>query len=273
MKCCVPPWDALGDACWGDYRGEWDNRTPHFMGGIHARTKLEMGWRLAHGAYYGSGYGHGGSPAIGPVISGCALAADRSRLTLAFNSSLLRGLPLVVNANFGKQPASDGNLTTETSLTYVLVNISLPDAVDQGLRMNKGGPGPYGYSPWEGGNTFFPEAYPGNGGLPGPGWVAVAVAAGANANEVVIDLTQYPQIAGLPITAVRHGMEYMMSCGSVQGTWPGGPSRPCPPKTHPIGVLAPSGTRVEPIPATGFVARIDQASGKCVCIAPQVCDA
>jgi hypothetical protein len=248
------------------------------MGGIHARTKLEMGWRFAHGAFYGAGYGNASSPAIGPVIAGCALAADRSTLTIAFNASLLRGLPVVVNPNFGKLPAADGNLTTETSLTYVLVNVSLPDAVDHGARMNKGGPGPYGYWPWEGGNTFFPGPWPNNGSspqgeLPGPGWVAVQVAAGARPNEVTIDLTKYPQLAGLPITAVRHGLEYMMACGAVQGTWPGGPSRPCAPKTHPIGVLAPSGPRDEPIPAVGFVARIDQTSGKCVCLPPQQCDA
>ena len=277
-KCCVPPWEPLGGQCWEDHRGEWDNRTPYFMGGIHARTKLEMGWRFAHGAFYGAGYGNASSPAIGPVIAGCALAADRSTLTIAFNASLLRGLPVVVNPNFGKLPAADGNLTTETSLTYVLVNVSLPDAVDHGARMNKGGPGPYGYWPWEGGNTFFPGPWPNNGSspqgeLPGPGWVAVQVAAGARPNEVTIDLTKYPQLAGLPITAVRHGLEYMMACGAVQGTWPGGPSRPCAPKTHPIGVLAPSGPRDEPIPAVGFVARIDQTSGKCVCLPPQQCDA
>ena len=202
-KCCVPPWEPLGGQCWEDHRGEWDNRTPYFMGGIHARTKLEMGWRFAHGAFYGAGYGNASSPAIGPVIAGCALAADRSTLTIAFNASLLRGLPVVVNPNFGKLPAADGNLTTETSLTYVLVNVSLPDAVDHGARMNKGGPGPYGYWPWEGGNTFFPGPWPNigsspQGELPGPGWVAVQVAAGARPNEVTIDLTKYPQLAGLP---------------------------------------------------------------------------
>lgn len=276
-KCCVPPWEPLGGQCWEDHRGEWDNRTPYFMGGIHARTKLEMGWRFAHGAFYGAGYANATSPAIGPVLSGCVLAADRSTLTVSFNSSLLRGFPVRVFPNFAKQPESDGNLTTETSLTYLLVNVSLPDAADQGLRMSKDGPGPYGYWPWESGNSFFPGAWPSNGSspagtLPGPGWVAVKVEAGAGPNEIVIDLTQYPQIGSLPITAVRHGLEYMMGCGSVQGTWPGGPSRPCAPKTFPVGVVVPSGPRQEPIPAVGFLARIDQASGKCVCLAPQVCD-
>ena len=276
-RCCVPPWEPLGDQCWEDHRGQWDNRTPYFMGGIHARTKLEMGWRFAHAAFHGAAYNNASSPALGPVLSGCTLSADSKKLTVAFNATLLRGLPVTVYPNFGKLPATDGNMTTETSLTYVLVNVSLPDAVDHGRKMNKGGPGPYGYWPWESGNTFFPDQWPSNGTspqgqLPGPGWVAVAVAPGANLNEVDIDLSAYPQIAGLPITAIRHGLEYMMSCGQVQSTWPGGPSRPCPPKTHPIGVVAPSGGRVEPIPAVGFVARITPA-GKCVCIAPQRCDA
>jgi len=152
---------ALGKTCYGDYRGQWDDRTPGLMGGIHARTKLEMGKRFAHAAFYGEGYNAAGVPPHGPVVSGCTLAADSSSLTITFNASLLRGAPLVVRPNEARNDADANN--SETSMTYVLAGAELPPECDAGHHMSKGG-----YSAYEGGNECFNA-----GSVPKPGWVAV----------------------------------------------------------------------------------------------------
>jgi hypothetical protein len=63
-----------------------------------------------------------------------------------------------------------------------------------------------------------------------------------------------------------------MCCGVRQGTWPGWVSQPCPPYSCPLVVDVPSAGGTEVLPAVGFLARIDAATQKCRCMAPQVCD-
>lgn len=260
QACCVPPSEPLGPTCWGDYRGQWDDRTPGLMGGIHARTKYEMGKRFAHAAYYGAGYEQQSAPPHGPVISGCTLAADSSLLTLTFNSTLLRGAPLVVRPNEARNAADANN--SETSMTYVLAGADLPPECDEGHQMSKNG-----YSAFEGGNECF------NAGSTGgtPGWVAVQIAAGALPNTVAIDLTKYPSLSGKRITAVRHLWGYAMCCGVRQSTWPGWVSQPCPPYSCPLVINVTSGAGSEVLPAVSFIARVT-AAGKCQCMLPQACD-
>lgn len=258
QACCVPPWVELGPTCYGDYRGQWDDRTPGLMGGIHARTKFEMGKRFAHAAYYGAGYGASASPPHGPVISGCTLAADASALTLTFNATLLRGAPLLVRPNAAN--STDAN-NSETSMTYVLAGADLPPECDAGHQMDKNG-----YTAFAGGNECFNSPMPGK-----PGWVAVEIEAGAAPNTISIDLTKYPELAGEKITAVRHMWGYSMCCGSRQGVWPGWVSQPCPPYSCPLVVNVTSGAGSEVLPAVGFIARITPA-GKCLCMLPQICD-
>ena len=98
------------------------------------------------------------------------------------------------------------------------------------------------------------------------------IAAGSAPNEVVIDLSKYPLLSGTNITAIRHNWGYAPCCGVRQGTWPGWVSEPCPPSSGPLVVDVPSAGGTEVLPAVGFLARVDAASGKCKCMAPHICD-
>lgn len=78
---CTPEWKAkCAIAC----EGTGDTPT---KGGIHPRSKKQVGDRLGTAAY-GTVY-DGKKAFTGPTLAGCALAAKT--LTIKFNDSLLRG--------------------------------------------------------------------------------------------------------------------------------------------------------------------------------------
>ena len=79
-KLCAPACNAALD-------------TPFRMGGIHPRSKTQVGERLAT-AYYNT-IGGGKGAFTGPTLAGCSAAADELHIT--FNASLLVGDTLKIN--------------------------------------------------------------------------------------------------------------------------------------------------------------------------------
>ena len=75
-----------------------NSHTKAYMGGIHPRSKLPVGQRLARAAV-NTVYG-GQEAYTGPTLAGCALTA--STLTIKFDAELLRG-DTVVLQKFGQQ--------------------------------------------------------------------------------------------------------------------------------------------------------------------------
>tara|TARA_B110000208_G_scaffold133620_1_gene161728 strand:+ start:1660 stop:2250 length:591 start_codon:yes stop_codon:yes gene_type:complete len=67
--------------------------TPFRMGGIHPRSKTQVGDRLAT-AYYNT-LGGGKGAWVGPTLSGCT--ADADSLHIMFNTTLLMGDTLKIN--------------------------------------------------------------------------------------------------------------------------------------------------------------------------------
>ena len=101
-NCCTSNVTMPKAPCSGDLRWSWWG-TQYYMGGIHPRTKLILGTRLAKAAAVVV-YGAAG-PTTGPVIAGCSLSSDGETLTVMFNTTLLTtGQKVVVqdyNMSFG----------------------------------------------------------------------------------------------------------------------------------------------------------------------------
>jgi len=96
---CADPWTDLS---------RWDpvmlplaplirsDTTPNFMGGIHPRIKPPVGSRLAQ-AFLNGVRGDGSKAFTGPTISGCAVAADASAVTVKYDPALLRDEAVAVS--------------------------------------------------------------------------------------------------------------------------------------------------------------------------------
>ena len=263
--CCVDEYMPLGSNCIGDHRGEiWShNKTKCAQGAgtLHPRSKGILAHRLAQSAfslYYGGAAQ--GWLSQGPVISGCSLSADNSKLTLIFNRTLLGAESVVVKQTPGVAPL---NASLENTALYVLVNSTLPDDLAMNyMRTYKEVGGSY-QGPFSDGNEFDRR-----------GWVPVVPVANGD-NTVSIDLAR---LGGLVPTAVR----YAEGAG---GCWDGDPvnggsecnrmctgpyvdcsRQPCPTGACPLYASGKGSL----LPAAPFVANI--VGGRCACLPPQICD-
>ena len=243
--------------------------TPVFMGGIHPRSKYQVGRRLAiasHSLVYG-----GSGPETGPVISGCEVVG--SKITIHFNKTLLKGEKLQVKAY---------NRTAGVSGAAVLGNASFYCA-ESALRCkmvpgNSTRPEHCGSSlqEWycpadEDANRFDPMLREGEemervavSGVPPRNpyknaWLVADVAAGADGASIVIDASV---LNGTEPVAVKYAYDMPRTCcdtGSLLiGKSVGCALEACPVTTSP--------SRLVPNP---FMVKI--TGGKCVCTAPQVC--
>ena len=259
-QCCVEKSVPLGDRCEGDFRGNWTNSTLS-AGRVHPRPKDVMARRLAQAAFASVYMPSSALLLQGPVLAGCSVSADGASLTLRFDAAALKAERVIVS-----KPALARalNLSAQNTALYVLAGAQIDLAAVSANHHNVSQQGYKG--PYEGGNEYNVE-----------GWRAVMPAEGAAANEITFDLAP---LGGAAPTAVRYGA----GAGSY-GTGPGvsnaaiccGPFQdvgrsPCPPASCPLKSSATTGGQLATeLPAAPFVAAI--VGGRCVCAAPQVCDA
>lgn len=250
------PWVNCGNApqtvqCPGCDTADPENNClqPYYMGpSIHPRLKKPVGQRLAAAAL-SAVYGWPG-PVTGPTLAGCSLGPGT--LTLAFNASLLAGAPLLVQPYDLAFPNRSG--------LSVLVNASADDA--------------------------------------GSGvWVALNLAAPGSAGPASVDVDLSPLRGTVP-QAVKYawgewrgggggktnGCPQLRCSPPFSGTTGGAPNgqdvtccsgapwlgQECVPGQCPL--LAQLATApLGGLPANPFFA--EMRAGKCVCPAPQACDA
>ena len=273
--CCVAPSVALGPLCVGDHRGEWTNETPDGGGSLHPRTKDAGGKRFAQ-AVYAAVY-EPASPllATGPVFAGCSVDAAARTLTLRFDAAQLKGERVIAAKPAGAAPMS---LALENTALYLLTNASGIPVEDAEHGYN---PCNYASNAGCGNNVYLGPYSNGNEYAVAP-WVAVLPRAGTAANEIVVDLGP---LGGATPTAVRYAAGAASGVAAPGGGADGsgfrnqrvccGPSvdtshEPCPPEACPLKSSNEAGGGLQ-LPALPFRANI--VDGRCVCIAPQVCDA
>jgi hypothetical protein len=222
---------------------------PVAMSGIHPRSKLQVGQRLARAAY---NLVYGGTRAFtGPTLAGCT--ASGSTLTINFNTTLLRGerlaLQSIINAG-GSQLFVQTNATLFCMESQCVTNASSGGCVT---------PPPHQATP------YVCPVYAGGDGvtqLPGKefgsGWVQLNFTAAPSGTAILVDLsplngtvpTAVQYAWGLPSCCDnRHDPDLYVTHGCIAN---------CP-------IMSSSG-----LPANPFQARI--VAGKCQCVAPQVCD-
>eukprot|EP00041_Stephanoeca_diplocostata_P008440 m.125345 g.125345 ORF g.125345 m.125345 type:complete len:736 (-) comp17323_c0_seq1:544-2751(-) len=265
---CLPMWATrctnMCRAC---------NDTQEYMGGLHPRSKRPVGQRLARAAF-NTVYG-GTAAYTGPVLAGCTLSA--STLTIAFNTSLLRGdrvaLQPYATPNFTPyfhgfaNPAfhSGSQLYVQTVassfcteyLSTNLTNSSSPVYCPTwagGAGTGDTRPAPAGRFPSFGGSGMTPTSDPNQFN---EGWINLPIAAGPTPTSITVDLKP---LRGAVPTAVRYAWGLIDCCDltdpdiySVHGCIAN-----CP-------IMSSSG-----LPANPFIAKI--TANKCTCVEPQVCD-
>jgi hypothetical protein len=185
------------------------------------------------------------------VLSGCSLAPGSTKLVLKFNASLLRG---------EKVRFKGYNKTNRASATQVAVGSPFPRAEAE-ANTHRGAK-----------VMDYPKP-----------WQNVEIELDASSRHIVVDLgsinTTHPdfaaagldagrgwtaaELAGL-VTGVRYArwavVGHPLCCGDVDfGT------TPCPPNSCPLSSSA------SDLPAMPFEAEL-LPTGKCRCLAPQVCD-
>ena len=271
--CCVVPDIALGPLCVGDHRGEWTNETPDGGGSLHPRTKDLGGKRFAQALF--TNLYEPSSPllATGPVLAGCSVDSAAGTLTLRFNASLLKGERVVAQKPAG---AAAMSLSLENTGLYLLANSTGIPVSDAEHGFN---PCNYATNAGCAQNTYLGPYSNGNEYGVAP-WVAVLPSTGTAANEIVVDLTP---LNGVAPSAVRYAAGAASGVPAPGGGAPGtgfrnqriccGPHvdtshEPCPPEACPLKATNSAGGLS--LPALPFRANI--VGGRCVCIAPQVCD-
>jgi len=235
-------------------------------GGIHPRSKKHVGDRLG-AAGYSVAYG-GAAAATGPTLAGCAVSS-KATMTISFNSALLKGdkvtvakFPPVVKAGAGG------------SQLYVQVNAS--NWCMEAGRIGRNGTNPgIEYCPtWAGGSG--PPKQVGSedatrvvdGRKPPPPpppaprvdldtqWIMLNYTLGVDGTSLNVDLAP---LNGSAPTAVRYAWGIIDCCDYSDPNLyiSHGCIANCP-------IMSSSA-----MPANPFMAKI--VSGKCECIAPQVC--
>jgi hypothetical protein len=230
--------------------------TAFAMGGIHPRSKKEVGDRLGAAA---AALVYGGKGAYtGPTLSSCAVSGNA--LSVQFNVSLLRGDTLLLQAAPPLMPAGGG------SQLYVQTNASLfciePHCVVNATsgaceKINPANPrSPIAqYCPsYAGGDgtTVYPA-----GVLDGPSsWTMLNFTAAPGGTAILVDLT--PLKGALP-TAVRYAWGVLDCCDHTDASLY---------VTHGCVAACPI-MSTSRLPANPWQTRI--VDGACECVAPQVC--
>jgi hypothetical protein len=233
------------------------------MGGIHPRSKIQVGDRLAT-AYYNSLAG-GKDAFTGPTLSGCSIAkandgaaAAADTLHISFNTSLLAGDSLKINS-WGqpytppvRHASSEGG-----SYLYVQTNASQFCMEPIGVVNKTSGsniPGMETCPTWAGGDGK--PVVSADAGLD-RGWTLLNFTADASGTGVVVDLS--PLNGSVP-TAVRYAWDIVQCCDHADPTLY---------VTHGCIANCPIYSARAALPANPFKAKI--VDGKCECVAPQVC--
>eukprot|EP00729_Bicosta_minor_P013526 gene13526-11065_t len=250
--------------------------TPQYMGGIHPRSKKQVGDRLGTAAY-NTVYG-GKDSYTGPTLAGCSVASS-TKLLIQFNATLLGGDSLKLNPAkpVSKSPSWYINKTEQSShdsltggtLLYVQTNASNfctePMLMPGDYNSSTGAAdSDYSYCPtWAGGkgptgikqNTSrTPDTTAWDGF--DSGWTMLPFEK-ASATSIVVDLTP---LNGLVPTAVKYAFGTVTCCDLTD---------PLLYVTHGCVAECPIYSAQSSLPANPFIAKI--VGGKCECIAPQVC--
>jgi hypothetical protein len=243
-KCSKPPYAADCVEPWTNLSA-WDpvvaalapairaDTTPSFMGGIHPRIKPPVGRRLAQA--YVNQFAGGGAPFTGPTIAGCALDATAGTITVAYDSALLRGEPVLV------QPfdADKRNWGVRDSAGFMVCYSSAAGGAD----------------------CLASDESAAHLDL----WLPAAAAAGADGASAVLTLLPPPP-AGGGVAALRYGWPLSNegdTCCPKYNVTKG--LEVCVPANCPV-----KGSRSF-LPGNPFYANI--TGGKCACLHPQVCSA
>jgi hypothetical protein len=224
------------------------------MGGIHPRSKMQVGERLAT-AYYNT-IGGGQGAYTGPTLAGCT--ADADALHITFNASLLLGDTLHIN-KWGEPylPPERHATAWGGSFLYVQTNASqfcmeatgVPNASDPGHDI----PGVEVCPTWAGGDG---KPVPSTSNLDG-GWTLLNFTADRAGTGITVDLSP---LNGSAPTAVRYAWGIVQCCDHAD---------PNLYVTHGCIADCPIYSAKANLPANPFKAKI--VSGKCECVAPQVC--
>lgn len=227
---------------WGGCTGYCESvkTTNWYMGPIHGRDKKPVGARLAttmlaldpNKRYFSSG----------PQLSGCSVAGQK--IMIRFNKTISRGDGIKINPYYEGDGTNKGKPQTGLgSMMQVLTN-KTGFCMQDGGRAAKGAP-----AECRDDGTGHPK-------VEGPSteWVAVDITPGSDTASVVADLSK--------VNGTVYAIRYAWDGNCCSADLP--TSGPCPIASCPI-----YGAESE-LPANPFVAHI--VSGKCACIAPQVCD-
>lgn len=223
------------------------------MGGIHPRSKIQVGERLAT-AYYNTLAG-GKSAYTGPTLAGCTATAETLHIT--FNTSLLRGDTLTINA-WGEPytPPVRHASSMGGSYLYVQTNASLFCMEPAGVVNASGAtvPGMIQCPTWAGGDGVAQSAAADP--LDGQ-WTLLNFTADAAGTGVVVDLAP---LNGSAPTAVRYAWGIVQCCNDADPTLY---------VSHGCIASCPIYSKQAQLPANPFKAKI--VGGKCECVAPQRC--
>jgi hypothetical protein len=228
-KCCGYDFNATtcarrgasAQALCADYcANTWGTRW--YMGPIHPRDKKPVGARLAQAAA-ATVYGKPGA-FTGPTLAGCRVGAGGLTVTVTFNSSLLGGDAVQVQA----YPPAFNNVSA--SALAVLVD-------------------PNGFCFQGDGRHCIDDGSGGAGAnATDSGWVFVDVAE-ATANSVTVDLAR----SGGAIYGIRYAMEDATCCQHFAPT-----ALPCPVASCPLM------GRASRLPANPFMARVVGGKCVCI---------
>lgn len=232
--------------------------TEYKMGGIHPRSKLQVGTRLAT-AYYNTIGGGSKTAFTGPTLSGCSVGAgsDSDTLHIAFNSSLLRGDKLKINP-WGTpvtppvrhaQPIGGSFLFVQTNASQFCMEVEGVENKTSGQPI----PDMQTCPTWAGGDG---QPVSSDSDLDG-GWIRLNFTADNDGTGINVDLSP---LNGTAPTAVRYAWGIVNCCDE---------NDPNLYVTHGCIADCPIYSARDGLPANPFKAKI--VDGKCECIAPQVC--
>ena len=266
---CPPAWQTkCSPMC------EANAGTSQYMGGIHPRSKIYVGKRLAKAAF-NSIASYGGKAAFtGPTLAGCTLSSKS--LTIEFDTAMLRGDKVLLQKystpNFTPYYHGHGNPGWHSGSQLYVQTVASSFCLES-VPVNKSDPDSEIYCPtWAGGdgsttlkpalNGRFPT-FGGSGMEPtsnasefNMGWVNLPIAAGPSPSSVTVDLSP---LGGKIPTAVKYAWGIIDCCDLLDPTT--FTSKPC---IANCPIMGSSG-----LPANPFIAQIK--GGKCQCVAPQKC--
>eukprot|EP01052_Picozoa_sp_SAG31_P009134 SAG31_NODE_474_length_15176_cov_7.362340_12_plen_385_part_00 len=270
---CPPLWQAkCANMCTANAG------TSQYMGGIHPRSKIYVGRRLATAAYNSVATYGGKSALTGPTIAGCSLNLEADVLTINFDSKMLRGdvvkLQNYSQPNFTPYYHGHGNPGWHGGSQLYVQTKSSSFCVET-MHVNESDPTSDVYCPtWSGGmgksdtqptpTGRFPT-FNGSGATPisdatnfNMGWINLPIKAGPNSASIIVDLSP---LDGAAPTAVKYAWGIIDCCDLTDpATFT---SKPC---IANCPIMGSSG-----LPANPFMAKIH--NGRCQCVPPQECSA